>query len=121
MWKSGHAGALRRAIGPGISLRAAGPLVALTGSVSSRALLDRRVGFRELLGAAGGFACGGLAEVRLTKSPAKGLLPPPLSALVACDGRALAWFGEGRACIVHPTLAELCHMHGVDVEATLAA
>ena len=83
--------------------------------------MDRRVGFRELIGAAGGFGCGGLAEVRVTRSPAKGLLPPPLSALVAGDGRALAWFGEGRACIVHPTLAELCHMHGVEIEATLAA
>jgi hypothetical protein len=83
--------------------------------------LDRQVGFRELLGASGGFDFGGFAEVRLTRSCMKGSLPPPLSAHVGRDGRALAWFGEGRACVVHPTLAELCSMHGVEVEATLAA
>jgi hypothetical protein len=89
--------------------------------VSKSASLDRRVGFRELLGAAGGFDFGAFAEVRVTQRAAKGVLPPPLSAHVGSDGRALAWFGQGRACVVHPTLAELCRMHGVEVEATLAA
>jgi hypothetical protein len=76
---------------------------------------------RELLAAAGGFAIGGLTEIRVTESPVRGILPPPLSAHVAADGRALAWFGDERACVVHPTLGELCSLHGVEVEATLAA
>jgi hypothetical protein len=89
--------------------------------VTSRASLERRVGYRELLGAAGGLGFAGVSEVRVTRSRTPGTLPAPLSAHVAGDGRALAWFGAERACIVHPTLAELCRMHGVEVEATLAA
>lgn len=111
----GHALSAAAPRGRRKALREPGPLVA-----SKTAVSKRRV-FRELLSATGGFAIGGLTEVRVTESPLRGILPPPRSAHVAGDGRALAWFGDGRACVVHPTLADLCSVHGVEVEATLAA
>lgn len=37
----------------------------------------------------------------------------PRAAFLLDDGRALAWFGERRPYIVHPSFADLCAMHGL--------
>jgi hypothetical protein len=59
--------------------------------------------------------------VRLMRAGPAGVLPAPGAAFVTDDGRALAWFGDGRPCVVHPTLDELCRMHGVTTDVTRAA
>ena len=80
-----------------------------------------RAGFQELLHAAGGFGLGALVRASFAPASSPGVLPAPRSVFVARDGRALAWLGEGRPSVVHPSLDELCVMHGIDVEETLAA
>lgn len=80
-----------------------------------------RAGFPELLHAIGGFGLGALSRASFERAPSPGVLPPPRSVFVADDGRALAWLGQGRPCVVHPSLDELCLMHGIETEATLAA
>ncbi|HTA88826.1 MAG TPA: hypothetical protein VK745_04600 [Polyangiaceae bacterium] len=42
-----------------------------------------------------------------------GALPPPRLVFLLDDGRALAWFGEARPYVVHPSFADLCAMHGL--------
>jgi hypothetical protein len=80
-----------------------------------------RAGFPELLHAVGGFGLGALSRASFVRSRSPGILPPPRSVFVADDGRALAWLGQGRPCVVHSSLDELCLMHGIETEATLAA
>jgi hypothetical protein len=80
-----------------------------------------RAGFPELLHAVGGFRLGALARASFAPARTPGVLPAPRSVFVADDGRALAWLGEGRPSVVHPSLDELCLMHGIEMEATLAA
>ena len=80
-----------------------------------------RAGFPELLHAVGGLGLGALSRASFAPARSPGVLPPPRSVFVADDGRALAWLGQGRPCVVHPSLDELCLMHGIETEATLAA
>jgi hypothetical protein len=80
-----------------------------------------RAGFPELLHAAGGFGLGALSRASFARARSPGALPAPRSVFIADDGRALAWLGEGRPCVVHPSLDELCLMHGIETEETLAA
>ena len=40
-------------------------------------------------------------------------LPSPRWIFILDDGRALAWFGEGRPYVLHPSLVDLCEMHGL--------
>ncbi|HEX6273789.1 MAG TPA: hypothetical protein VFZ53_12155 [Polyangiaceae bacterium] len=78
-------------------------------------------GRRLLVGSGCGMRARALVAVRLEPASLPGSLAAPGAAFVTDDGRALAWFGDGRPCIVHPSLRELCRLHGVEVEATLAA
>jgi hypothetical protein len=78
-------------------------------------------GRRLLVGSGGGMRARALVAVRLGQARLPGSLPAPGAVFVTDDGRALAWFGDGRACIVHPSLDELCRLHGVELDATLAA
>jgi hypothetical protein len=78
-------------------------------------------GRRLLVGSGGGMGARALVAVRLGQTRLPSTLPAPGAAFVTDDGRALAWFGDGRPCIVHPSLPELCRLHGVELESTLAA
>ena len=109
--------ALRDALGG----RRAGPVVAVTLLVSQSKDLASLPALRALLASPGGLRLGTLVVTPVTRARRAGVLPPPRAAYVTEDGRALAWFGEGRPCVVHPTLAELCRLHGVETEASLAA
>jgi hypothetical protein len=42
-----------------------------------------------------------------------GALASPRWVFILDDGRALAWFGESRPYVVHPSFIDLCHMHGL--------
>jgi hypothetical protein len=98
-----------------------GPLVASLVRMPPRFDHDGTGGRTRLFKAASGFGFRALRPARVTLAVVPGILAPPVAAYVADDGRALAWFGDGRPCIVHPTLADLCRMHGVEAQATLAA
>jgi hypothetical protein len=43
----------------------------------------------------------------------RGALSPPRLVFLLDDGRALAWFGEARPYVVHPSFGDLCDMHGL--------
>lgn len=51
--------------------------------------------------------------VRVALSAGVAPLPPPRLVFFLDDGRALAWFGEARPYVVHPSFADLCAMHGL--------
>lgn len=40
-------------------------------------------------------------------------LPVPALVLLASDGHAVAWYGDGRPFVVHPALVDLMGMHGL--------
>jgi hypothetical protein len=98
-----------------------GPLVAFVVPMSSRFDLEATAGRARLFATAGGFRFGELRAARVTLARSPGVLAPPVAVYVAGDGRALAWFGQERPCVLHPTLAELCRMHGVETQSSLAA
>jgi hypothetical protein len=50
--------------------------------------------------------------MKLVFSAPAGALPAPSWVFILDDGRALAWFREGRPYVVHPTVTDLCDMHG---------
>jgi len=49
--------------------------------------------------------------IKLALSAPAGAFPAPSWAFIPDDGRALAWFGEGRPYIVHPNFTDLCDLH----------
>jgi len=55
----------------------------------------------------------GFRGMKLDLSTPPGAFPAPRWVFVLDDGRALAWFGEARPYVVHPSFADLCHMHGL--------
>jgi hypothetical protein len=52
-------------------------------------------------------------DVRVELAAASGALSPPRLVFLLDDGRALAWFGEARPYVVHPSFGDLCDMHGL--------
>jgi hypothetical protein len=73
------------------------------------------------LSARSGLGFRAVTVARVIPAGLPGVLPPPYSVYVAEDGRALACFDDGRPCVVHPSFAELCRMHGVEAKEALAA
>jgi hypothetical protein len=51
--------------------------------------------------------------VRVETTARVGALLPPRLVFLLDDGRALAWFGEARPYVVHPSFGDLCDMHGL--------
>ena len=51
--------------------------------------------------------------LKLDRPVRAGALPSPRWIFILDDGRALAWLGEGRPYVVHPSLVDLCEMHGL--------
>jgi hypothetical protein len=41
------------------------------------------------------------------------VLPAPSLVLVGADGRAVAWYRDGRPFVLHPSLVDLMGMHGL--------
>jgi hypothetical protein len=55
----------------------------------------------------------GFRAMRLDLCARAGALPPPRLAFILDDGRALAWFGQGRPYVVHPSFSDLRELHGL--------
>lgn len=57
--------------------------------------------------------CHEFHELPLTAAARAAALPPPRFVFLLDDGRALAWLGEDRPYLVHPSFEDLCAMHGL--------
>jgi hypothetical protein len=51
--------------------------------------------------------------LKLDLPAASSALASPHWVFILDDGRALAWFGENRPYVVHPSFDDLCEMHGL--------
>jgi hypothetical protein len=51
--------------------------------------------------------------MKLELTAPAGASASPSWVFILDDGRALAWFGENRLYVVHPSFTDLCEMHGL--------
>jgi hypothetical protein len=52
-------------------------------------------------------------SMKLDPAAPAGAFSLPSWVFILDDGRALAWFGENRPYILHPSFTDLCEMHGL--------